>query len=95
MNFSELLQYRPALMAIFSEYGVTSPRIFGSTIHGLARDDSDIDFLISWPVQHSLIDRIRLKGELESVLNTRVDLVTDQTVHPIIREQVLREAKPL
>jgi len=95
MNFSELLRYKTVLIKIFNEYGVETPRIFGSTIHGSAREDSDVDFLISWPVQHSLIDRIRLKNELELVLNTKVDLVTDQTIHPMIRDNVLREARPL
>ncbi len=95
MNFSELLRYRVSLINVFEEYGVASPRVFGSTVSGSATTESDVDFLVSWPVQHSLIDRIRLKNRLESILSTHVDLLTDQTIHPLIRESVTREARPI
>lgn len=95
MNYIELLKYKPLLMKIFEQYGVTHPRIFGSVVRGVAGPKSDIDFLISWPVKHSLIDRIDLKNKLESILHTKVDLVTDQSLHHLVREKVLQEAKDL
>jgi predicted nucleotidyltransferase len=95
MNYQELLNYKPQVMALFKVHGVVNPRIFGSTITGKQHRDSDIDFLISWPVKHSLFDRVALKNKLESLLHTKVDLVSDERLHPLVREQVLSEAKPL
>jgi predicted nucleotidyltransferase len=50
---------------------------------------------VSWPKRHSLFDRIRLKRELESLLQNKVDLVTEKSLYPRIREEVMRSAKPL
>lgn len=82
-------------MNLFDRYGVEDPRVFGSVVKGLAREDSDVDFIVSWPAQHSLFDRIRLKNELEAILQKHVDLVTDESLHPLIRDSVLKEAKYL
>ncbi len=95
MQYTELLKYKPVLMRIFEEYGVTRAQVFGSVAKGSAGSDSDIDFLISWPIRHSLIDRLALKDKLENTLHVKVDLVTDKTLHPLIREDVLREARDL
>lgn len=95
MNYQELLKYKTEIKKIFSEYGVVNPRVFGSTIRNQTKPRNDIDFLISWPTKHDLLDRIALKNELETLLDTKVDLVTDKTLHPLIKDNVLREAKTL
>ncbi len=95
MQYDELLTHKAAIMSLFNEYGVENPRIFGSTVTQKSRPDSDIDFLVSWPVRHSLFDRIRLKAALEAMLQSKVDLVTDKSLYHSIRHQVLQTAKPL
>lgn len=95
MHYAELLKHKSLLMNIFNEYGVVHPRVFGSVATETAESKSDVDFLISWPVKHSLIDRIALKEKLEELLRVKVDLVTDKTLNPMIRQAVLREARDL
>ena len=95
MQYQELLNYKPQIMKLFNRYGVTNPRVFGSTAKGTARKESDIDFLVTWSVKHNLIDRIQLKTSLEELLHQRVDLVTDKTLHVVIRDAVIKSAKPL
>jgi len=40
----------------------------------------------------SLIDHVALKQDLEELLGCEVDVVTERSLNPRIREQVLREA---
>ena len=43
----------------------------------------------------NLLDRIRMKQELEDELGMPVDLLTDQSLHPSLRDDILRESRPL
>jgi hypothetical protein len=70
-------------------------RVFGSVARGEAGPDSDVDFLID------IVDWSRFEWgggllvELEALLKRDVDLVTEQDVHWLIREQVVHEAVEL
>ena len=63
------------------------------------RDDntpeSDVDFLIDVPPEQTLFDLIRLTRELKELLGCEVDVAQSTVLHPIIRDEVLREAVPL
>jgi hypothetical protein len=43
----------------------------------------------------SLLDLVALKQELEDLMRRPVDVVTDRSLSPYLRERVLREAVPL
>ena len=95
MTFDELLTHKTQIMSLFESYGVENPRVFGSTVNGHSNQNSDVDFLVSWPAPHDLIDRIRLKQELEDLLESKVDLVTEKTLYSSIKNQVMQAAIPL
>lgn len=95
MHYEELKTYKPQIMNLFNSYGIENPRVFGSTVMGNARIDSDIDFLVNWPTRHNLFDRISLKQALEELLQQKVDLVTEKSLYSGIRDEVLETAKPL
>lgn len=40
----------------------------------------------------SLFDLIRLKQELEALLGKSVDVVTEKSVHPLLKERIKAEA---
>lgn len=52
---------------------------------------SDIDLLVDLPPGKSLLDLVALKRDLEEVLGRTVDLAEFDTIHPLIRDQVLSE----
>ena len=64
---------------------------------GETRPDSDMDILISLEPERSLIDLIALKQSLEDLLQRKidVDVVTEASISPYIRPQVLRDAVAL
>jgi predicted nucleotidyltransferase len=74
------------------ESGATQVLIIGSVARGEARQDSDLDLLVTWRDGASLLDQAALKLELESLLGRKVDIASDGWVKPSIRDSVYRDA---
>lgn len=70
-------------------------RLFGSTVRGEERGDSDIDLLVRFSTRKTLIDLIRIEEAFEEALGRNVDMVTEAALSPYIRDRVLREARVL
>lgn len=70
-------------------------RVFGSLARGDNRDGSDLDLLIDLAPGRSLLDLIAIKQDLEDLLGVRVDVVTERSISPYLRDAVLREAVAL
>jgi predicted nucleotidyltransferase len=90
-----LTEKREEILHIAAMHGARNVRVFGSTVRGTARPDSDIDFLVEFDPGRSLFDLGRLLMDLQDLLGCEVDVVTEQGLHWYIREQVLEEAVPL
>jgi predicted nucleotidyltransferase len=86
---------RQAILEIARRHGARGVRLFGSVLHGTQRPDSDLDLLVELEPGRDLIDLVELKRELEAKLNRRVDVLTENALSPYIRDDVLREARPL
>jgi len=87
-----LHNHRRAILKLAREHGARNVRIFGSAARGDATADSDLDVLVEMEEGRSLIDHVALKQDLEDLLGRDVDVVTEASLHPRIRERVLREA---
>lgn len=96
MNTLDLLaQKRSALLRAAAHHRALNVRIFGSVARGEDRPDSDIDFLVDFAPEASLLDLVGLQQEMESILGRHADVVTSDAVSPFLRERILREARPL
>lgn len=93
MLLQELQQQRQEILQLATQYGAKNLRIFGSVARGEANQNSDIDLLVE--MQSSLLTRIALIQDLETLLNTKVDVVTEYSLHEHLRAQILKEAIPL
>ena len=76
-------------------YHVRNIRVFGSFARGDARPDSDIDLLVEYVPGGSGFDFVRFADAVEELLGRKVDVVTDESLHPLIRDRVLSQAVPL
>ncbi|HEX2195860.1 MAG TPA: nucleotidyltransferase family protein [Actinomycetota bacterium] len=83
------------IMEVARRYGVVSVRVFGSRARGDARPDSDLDLLIDVAEGTSLFDVIDLQNALKDLLGIKVEAVTEAGLHPMLRDDILREARPL
>jgi len=96
MDIKELRQnYRNDILKIADKYGAENIRVFGSTIRGDSKKNSDIDFLVHYKQDADLFDVVGLKDSLEELLGKKVDIVSDRTIFWYIRDKVLKEANPL
>jgi predicted nucleotidyltransferase len=83
---------RGAILQAAERHGATQVRLIGSVARGEARPDSDIDLLVTWTEESSLLDQAALMLELESMLGRKVDIASDGWVKPSLRESIYRDA---
>lgn len=76
-------------------HGADNVRVFGSVVRGEAGPDSDLDILVRFSKNASLIDHIALMQDLEAMLGVKIDVVEDEALHPLIRDRVLSEGVAL
>jgi uncharacterized protein len=92
----ELLQSsREEIQRIAEKHGAYNVRVFGSFARGEAGPQSDLDLLISVGPKTTPWFPGGLVADLEQLLGRRVDVVTDRSLSPLIRDQVLIEAVSL
>jgi uncharacterized protein len=80
---------------IASSHGAHNVRIFGSVPRGEARASSDLDLLVEMVAGRSLLDLVALSEELAEALGVEVDVVTEASLSPYLREKILSEAVAL
>ena len=82
---------RNKILPILRRYDVVRAAIFGSFIRGEMREYSDIDILVEFKGEKSLLDLAGLKIELEELLGKKVDVLTYNSLHPILKHKILSE----
>jgi len=87
-----LKEKRSEIIRIAQVNGVIKLSLFGSVVRGEDNENSDVDFLVEFEEGRTLFDLIRLKQELESLLKKSVDVVTEESVHPLLKERIKTEA---
>lgn len=88
-------QHRAQIRAIVAEYRASSPRMFGSLARQEATVYSDIDLLVDFADDATLLDEIGLRQALTDLLRVPVDVVGSDTLRGSIRERILAEAVPV
>ncbi len=85
-----------ALAAICRRYHIRRLSLFGSTLKGSERPDSDVDLLVEFQpdAKPSLLTMARIEIELSPLLGGRkVDLRTAQDLSRYFRDEVIRAAE--
>ena len=95
MNKKELKTYRSQILALAKRYHALNVRVFGSTVREDNTNESDVDFLIDVSPKQTLLDLIAFTRELKELLGCEVDVAQSTVLHPVIRNEVLREAVSL
>ena len=77
---------------LVERFDVITLAVFGSTVHGEARQDSDIDILVRFDGTATSKRYFGLQFYLEDLLNHPVDLVTHKALRDELRPYVEAEA---
>ena len=74
------------------QFGVTQLALFGSTARDEARDNSDLDILVSFDGPATSARYFGVQFNLEDQLGCTVDLVTEKALRPEFRPFIEKEA---
>lgn len=88
-------EVREDIRRIATAHGAGNVRVFGSTGRGEQGASSDLDLLVDMAEGRTLFDLIALSNDLEDSLGVEVDVVTEASVSPYIRDRVLDGAVAL
>jgi len=91
MDNKKIKQISAKIIPILKRGKVTKAGLFGSYSRGEEKKNSDIDILIKIKDSEGFFKLVRLKRELEKVLKKQVDLIEYEYLHPLIKEQALKE----
>lgn len=87
--------HRADLLALAHRRGATSVRVFGSMSRNDSTDNSDVDLLVTLAPGTSALALGGLLMDAQELLGRRVDVVTEASLHPALRDGVLSTAVPL
>lgn len=93
MLLEDLHQQKATIDAIARQFGARRIRVFGSVARREENANSDVDFLVDFPVGYDLFkQRLPLADRLSSLLGRQVDLIPEHELNSHIRAAVLSEA---
>ena len=87
--------HRAELLALAHKRGVTGVSVFGSMGRGDDSQGSDVDLLVTLAPGTNALALGGLLMDAQDLLGRRVDVVTEASLHPAMRERVLADAVPL
>ena len=87
-----VLPNREKILQLAEQYGARRVRVFGSVARRQEDAESDIDFLVDMEPGRSLFDLGGLLVDLEKLLNSKVDVVTERGLKERIRDRVVHES---
>ena len=78
------------IILILKKNHIVKAGIFGSYAYGEQKKDSDIDILIE-PPKGIGFGFVGIQLELEDKLKKKVDLLSYNGIHPLLRKRILKE----
>ncbi len=69
--------------------------VFGSYARGDFTPESDVDLLVRFSRQKTLLDLVRIEDQLAARLGRSVDLVIEGGVSPYLRDRIMAEVRPI
>jgi len=88
---SQIDNYKKLILPVLKKYGVIKASLFGSIVRGEMTKDSDIDILVEFQDDKTLLDLVGLQNALIEKLKRNVDVITYNSIHPLLKEQILNE----
>jgi predicted nucleotidyltransferase len=88
---SQIDKYKDLILEILKKHDVKRASLFGSIVRKEMTSASDIDLLVEFSGDKSLLDLVRLQIELEEKLKRKFDVLTYNSIHPLLKDQILSE----
>ncbi len=83
------------IISFLKKYNIKSVSIFGSYANNLESSKSDIDLIVEFAEDKSLIQIVKLEQDLSDFLGIKVDLLTKSSISPYIYSYIKDDIKIL
>lgn len=90
-----LAAHRQEIREIVLAHRAVNARVFGSVVHGLDTDESDLDILVDPTADTTLFDLGAIRYKLRNLLGIQVDVLTPGALPEKFRQIVISEARPV
>lgn len=87
----KLEEIKKKALPILKSNDVVRAGIFGSFARGESKKESDVDILVRFKGRKSLFDLARLEMELEKKIGRKTEVLTYDSLSPLLREIILKE----
>lgn len=95
-KMDELVEkHRENILSLARANGICNVRVFGSMARGDAGPESDLDLLVELEPGRSGLALGGFLSDVTGLVHRKVEVVTEKSLHPAIREKVLQEARSL
>ena len=91
----ELVSKRQDILRLAAKHGAGNIAVFGSVARGEETAGSDVDLLVDITGETTPWFPGSLTADLEELLERRVQIVIRRSLSPLIRDSVLKDARPL
>lgn len=86
---------RQQILKLAKKNGIRNVRVFGSMARNEAKPDSDLDLLVELAEGSTGFALGGFLHDVSNLVQRKVDVVTEKSLHPSLREKVLHEANAL
>jgi uncharacterized protein len=87
------LKLKAKIIHLLSRHNPKKIGIFGSYARNEESKSSDIDILVDFREQKSILDLIQIEMELSEALKRKVDLITETSVHPYLKDYIKKDLR--
>ena len=91
----EIRAKRDEIYAIARRHKAEKLWVFGSCARKEERPDSDVDFLVKFGEDASLLDIVHIRDDARNLLSREVDVVSSRGLSPYIGKYIQMEAVPI
>ena len=91
----EISSLKEKIIPLLKQHSVTYAGVFGSVARGQDKPESDIDLLVRFKNVPGMFGYIHLENQLSKALGKKVDLATEESLHRLIKPQILEELKTI
>lgn len=82
-----------SIIDIFKPYNPKRLAVFGSYARGENTSESDIDILYSFNTSLGIFSLVKIKNQLEKVLDKKVDLVSERYIDEKLKRNIEKDLK--
>lgn len=86
-------QLKEKLIKLGPKYNISFIGVFGSYARGEEDRKSDLDLIVDFSKEITLLDLVRVEREFSENVGVNIDLLTEDSISPYIKDKIMKELK--